>query len=299
MDAKRLAPAKINLFLHVGPLGADGFHPLCSLVTFADVGDVIHVQGHREMAFVVEGLFADGLAGEGANLVTRARDLVLASLPAAPRPFRIVLDKRLPIAAGLGGGSSDAAATLRLLDECFNWSWLEGGDSQAAIAALAGQLGSDTPMCLNAMPAVAEGRGEILSYPPVMFPDLDAVLVNPLQPSPTGAVYRAYDDAGAPGGADAPQWPEEIESPQALAEFLARCRNDLEAPAVSLQPAIGEVLAALRARPETLFARMSGSGATCFAICADRRARDDVALALGDTHRDWWVQPCTLAGFRP
>ena len=86
---------------------------------------------------------------------------------------------------------------------------------------------------------------------------------------------------------------------QALAEFLARCRNDLEAPAIALQPVIAQVLAALTAQPQTLLARMSGSGATCFAICADRRARDDVALALGDTHRDWWVQPCTLAGFRP
>src|SRR5579883_1538695 len=110
MRAERLAPAKVNLFLHVGPVAADGYHPLCSLATFADVGDLIRLEAAREMAFEVVGPFAQGLAGETGNLALRARDLVLAALPAAPKPFRLTLDKRLPIASGLGGGSADAAA---------------------------------------------------------------------------------------------------------------------------------------------------------------------------------------------
>jgi 4-diphosphocytidyl-2-C-methyl-D-erythritol kinase len=296
MQLERLAPAKVNLFLHVGPAGEGGYHPLCSLVTFADVGDVVRLRSARAAGFSLEGPFAEALAGEAGNLVTRARDLALAGYPGEAPAFHISLDKRLPVAAGLGGGSSDAAATLMLIGDALGWDWVDR--SEDALERLAGTLGADTPMCLKARPTIAEGRGERLSFPPV-FPDLDAVLVNPLVPSPTGAVYRAYDATGAVGGAEPPSWPEPMETPEQLAGFLSGCRNDLEAAAMSLQPAIGEVLAALRERPETLFARMSGSGATCFALCAGRRQRDDLALALGDARRDWWVKPCRLAGFRP
>jgi 4-diphosphocytidyl-2-C-methyl-D-erythritol kinase len=296
MELERLAPAKVNLFLHVGPIGEDRYHPVCSLVTFADVGDVVRLRSASEMGFSIQGPFGEALADQSGNLVTRARDLVLAGYPGEPPPIQLTLDKRLPIAAGLGGGSSDGAATLMLMGQALGWGWLNGGEE--ALERLAALLGADARMCLNARPMIAEGRGERLRLPPV-FPDLDAVLVNPLVPSPTGAVYSAYDLAGAPGDAEPPPWPEPMETPQELAAFLARCRNDLEAPAMSLQPAIGEVLEALRARPQTLFARMTGSGATCFALCADRRQRDDLALALGEARRDWWVRPCRLAGFRP
>jgi len=296
MELERLAPAKVNLFLHVGPLGADGYHPICSLVTFADIGDVVRLRHAHEPGFTLEGPFADALAGEADNLVLRARDLALARFAGNPPPLHLTLDKRLPIAAGLGGGSSDAAATLKLIGELFDWDCGEGGED--ALERLAASLGADAPMCLNARPVIAEGRGDRLDYP-IAFPDLDAVLVNPLVPSPTGAVYRAYDDAGAPGRAEAPDWPDPLETPEALAAFLGRTRNDLEPPAISLQPAIGEVLAALRARPETLFARMSGSGATCFALCAGEAERRDLTRAVADARPDWWVQPCRLAGFRP
>ncbi len=288
---RRLAPAKVNLFLHVGPLRADGYHPVCSLATFADVGDVVRLDPAEAMAFEVEGPFGGALADEADNLVTRARDLALAEHPGAP-PFRLTLEKRLPIAAGLGGGSSDAAATLRLIGEA-----LGVGDTQA-FEAIARRLGADALMCLEARPVLAEGRGDDLAASPA-FPDLPAVLVNPLQPSPTGAVYRGYDDAGAPGDADAPAWPADLPSIEAVAAFLAGCRNDLEAPAIALQPAIAEVLAALRGRPQTLLARMSGSGATCFAICAGPAERDALAAAMAAAHPDWWVQPCVLAGSAP
>ncbi|HXQ14802.1 MAG TPA: 4-(cytidine 5'-diphospho)-2-C-methyl-D-erythritol kinase [Caulobacteraceae bacterium] len=290
MQRQRLAPAKVNLFLHVGRLRSDGYHPVCSLATFADVGDVVRLTSAETMGFSIEGPFAETLAGEADNLVTRARDLLLAGRDVAP--FHLTLDKRLPIAAGLGGGSSDAAAALRLIGEAI------GLQDQAAAQAVARQLGADALMCLDATPVLAEGRGDDLSPPPA-FPDLPAVLVNPLRASPTGPVYRAYDDAGSPGGADRPDWPAEVSSVSAVAAFLADCRNDLEAPAIGLQSAIAEVLAALAARPETLLARMSGSGATCFALCADLAERDALALALADAHGDWWVQPCRLAGYSP
>jgi 4-diphosphocytidyl-2-C-methyl-D-erythritol kinase len=289
MELQRLAPAKVNLFLHVGPVRADGYHPVCSLATFADVGDVVRLSSADEMAFAVEGPFAQALAAETDNLAIRARDLLLAGREAAP--FRLTLDKRLPVAAGLGGGSSDAAASLRLIDEA-----LAIGDG-AALRAIARQLGADALMCLAANPVLAEGRGDDLAPPPP-FPDLPAVLVNPRLPSPTGPVYRAYDEAGAPGAADRPDWPADLSTIAEVATFLAGCRNDLEAPAMSLQPAIADVLGALRGRPQTRLARMSGSGATCFALCAGLAERDALAAAVSETRPDWWVQSCRLAGRR-
>ena len=295
MDAQRLAPAKVNLTLHVGPLGADGYHPLRSLVTFADVGDVVRLRSAPAMGFEIEGPFGAELKGGADNLVIRARDLALADHGPEPPPFQLTLDKRLPIAAGLGGGSADAAATLRLIGEVTGWR-VEGGE--AGLMRIAGGLGADVPMCLAGRPAIAEGRGDVLRPAPA-FPDLDAVLVNPLRPSPTGAVYRAYDAAGAPGGADAPDWPASLAAADAVAGFLAACRNDLEALAIALQPAIAEVLAALRSAPETLIARMSGSGATCFAICADAAAARRLGSNITAAHPGWWVQACRLAGSRP
>ncbi|MFI4933762.1 MAG: 4-(cytidine 5'-diphospho)-2-C-methyl-D-erythritol kinase [Caulobacterales bacterium] len=328
MAAERLAPAKVNLFLHVGPLGADGYHPICTLMTFATVGDVVRMERAAAMSFEVEGPFGEHLAADGDdNLVVRARDAVMEAFEGPWPAFRLTLDKRLPIAAGLGGGSSDAAATLTLMAETF--ALADGGRllsdrgivptavsrrgvesladdalapensvAQDTLSRIARDLGADVTACLAAVPTLAQGRGDECDYPPV-FPDLDAVLVNPLVPSPTGAVYGAYDAAGAPGGAEPPPWPDPMETAEAFAAFLADCRNDLEAPAISLQPAIAEVLAALRARPQTLIARMSGSGATCFALCADAADRDGLAQVIADTHADWWVQPCRLAGFRP
>jgi 4-diphosphocytidyl-2-C-methyl-D-erythritol kinase len=244
----------------------------------------------------VEGPFAAELAGDG-NLVVRARDALLAAFPDERAPFRITLEKNLPVASGLGGGSSDAAAALNLMAAAL----LLGDDGQAAgerIRAIARQLGSDVPACYGGVPVIATGRGDDCDRPPP-FPDLDAVLVNPLVAAPTGAVYRAYDAAGAPGSAEPPPWPASMRTPQALAEFLADARNDLQAPAVSLAPAIGDVLAALEAGPQTLLARMSGSGASCFAICADQADARDLALAVSGAHPDWWVRACRLAGFRP
>jgi len=298
MRFERFAPAKVNLFLHVGPLQADGYHPIASLMTFASVGDRVRFSPAPEMSFGLEGPFAAELDGDsGSNLVVRARDAMLAAFPGDWAPFRITLEKHLPVAAGLGGGSSDAAAALNLMASALALTD-DGDDPEGRLEAIAKGLGSDVPACYGGEPVIATGRGDECDWPPV-FPDLDVVLVNPLVASPTGAVYRAYDDAGAPGGAELPPWLDPIETPKALANFLAGTRNDLEAPAISLAPAIGDVLAVLRARPETLFARMSGSGASCFAICEGARGARDLAHAISDAHPNWWVQPCRLAGYRP
>jgi 4-diphosphocytidyl-2-C-methyl-D-erythritol kinase len=151
-------------------------------------------------------------------------------------------------------------------------------------------------MCLVSEPRLALGRGDELSPPPA-FPALDAVLVNPLAASPTGPVYRRFDASGAHGDATPIEPDAPLRTARDVARYLATCRNDLEAPAVALQPAIGEVLAVLHAQPKTLFARMSGSGATCFALCETAEAASTLAAAIAANHPHWWIRACHLAGW--
>ncbi|HEY1925952.1 MAG TPA: 4-(cytidine 5'-diphospho)-2-C-methyl-D-erythritol kinase [Caulobacteraceae bacterium] len=285
---QRFAPAKVNLFLHVGAPAADGYHPVCSLMAFADVGDNVRlVRGGEGLA--VEGPFAEGLAAEGNNLVLKARDALLARAGRVA-DFGLVLEKSLPIAAGLGGGSSDAAAALRLIRDALDLAVDDNG-----LREIAGALGADGPACLDATPVIGTGRGDVLAPAPG-FPVLSAVLANPGVASPTGPVYRAYDVAVAPEGANPPDWPLTLETPTQVAVFLAGCRNDLEAPAVALAPQIGECLEVLCAHPEPLLARMSGSGATCFAICSDHAAAGALAERLQAEHPHWWVRACAIGG---
>jgi 4-diphosphocytidyl-2-C-methyl-D-erythritol kinase len=285
---QRFAPAKVNLFLHVGAPARDGYHPVCSFMAFADVGDAVRFAPGAE-GLAVEGPFAAGLAGEGNNLVLRARDALLERVGRAA-DFGLVLDKTLPIAAGLGGGSSDAAAALRLIRDTLGLAVDDEG-----LREIAGALGADGPACLDAAPVIGTGRGDILAPAPP-FPSLSAVLANPGVASPTGPVYRAYDRAVASEGANAPDWPETLETPAQVAVFLAACRNDLQAPAVALAPEIGDCLDALYAHPEPLLARMSGSGATCFALCADSASAAALADRLAAEHPHWWVRPCVIQG---
>ena len=284
------APAKVNLYLHVGALDAEGFHPLSSLMTFADVGDQLSVRPADAIGLEINGPFAHGLSAGDDNLVLRAARAIVARVPGPRVSFHLTLTKTLPLAAGLGGGSSDAGAALRLLRDT-----LELGLSDAELEAIAGELGSDGPACLFARTVVAEGRGERLSPAPD-FPVLDAVLVNPRVASPTGAVYRAFDEVGATGGADRPGLPGAFETAEEMAGFLETCRNDLEAPAVRLTPLIGEVLDTLRDEPETLLGRLSGSGATCFALCAGDIEAEGLAERLERMRPDWWVRRCRLGG---
>ncbi len=287
---ERFAPAKVNLFLHVGPVSADGYHPVCSLMVFADVGDVVRLRDAPAMAFGLEGPFAAVLADDADNLVIRARDRLVAGVARPPAPFELVLDKRLPIAAGLGGGSADAAAALALIVARLASDPGQGIDP-GRVAEIARGLGADVTACLESRSVVGRGRGDDVSPAPPM-PVLHAVLVNPLVPSPTGAVYRGFDALPPGPGADEPDLSRGFRSASEVVAWLETTRNDLEAPALTVQPRIADVLAALRAAPETLFARMSGSGATCFALAADSAAAAALAADLAASHPGWWVAAC-------
>src|SRR5690606_140997 len=192
-----LAPAKINLLLHDGPVQADGYHPLVSLAAFADVGDRVTMRRAEALPLTVEGPFAAGLDGQGDNLILKALRALGEAAGIGEPPVAVTLDKRLPIAAGLGGGSADAGAALRLAARLLDLDLTEAALERLALAA-----GADGPMCLRARPAWASGVGEVLEDEP-RLPPLHAVLSNPGLPSPTGDVYRAYDAAPA-GAADRP-----------------------------------------------------------------------------------------------
>ena len=262
MTLTALAPAKVNLFLHVGKPGADGYHPLCSLMAFADFGDRVTIGEAEAFDLTATGPFARELGDPADNLVLRAARALVAAVRRPVAPVGFVLDKRLPVASGLGGGSSDAGAALRLMRET-----LALPVSDAQLEAVAASLGADGAACLWARPVVAEGRGERLTPAP-QLPPLDAVLVNPRVPVATAEVYRRFDAAGRFGDVVPPPAPEAFESPQELAAWLATERNDLEAAAIAICPQVGAVLDTLRDEPEALIARVSGSGGTCFALCA-------------------------------
>ena len=286
MSREAFAPAKVNLFLHVGPTGVDGFHPLASWIVFADVGDRVSIAAADAFEFHVDGPFGRAVPQDPDNSVLQARDAYLAATRIEAPPFRMLLFKRLPPASGIGGGSSDAAAALRLLEEEF-------GELAPPMTPLS--LGSDVPACYRATPLIAEGRGEVL-HPAPSIPVLDAVLVNPGVASPTGPVFAAYDAAGAPGGADCPDLPPVIGSAEETAAILSLFRNDLEVPAIGLAPIIGEALDVLREQPQTLLARMSGSGATVFALCPGATEAETLAEKLRIWRPDWWVAHCRLGG---
>lgn len=282
-----LAPAKINLFLHVGPVDVDGYHPLSSLVAFADVGDRVTVEPADRLSLTVTGPFGAGLAAEPDNLILRALRALGQATGAGEPPLKVTLDKRLPIAAGLGGGSSDAGAALKLARQA-----LELDLDDAALEAVAGVIGADGPMCLRMRTAWAEGRGEVLTDEP-RLPPLHAVLFNPRVPSPTGAVYRAYD-AGPPRAADRPAPPADW-SPATVIDWLAGLRNDLQPPAEALTPAIAGAVSAVATTPGVALARMSGSGATVFGLCRSGQDATVAAAALAAAHPAAWVAATRLA----
>jgi 4-diphosphocytidyl-2-C-methyl-D-erythritol kinase len=287
--SEAFAAAKVNLWLHVGPPAASGLHPISSLAVFADVGDVVSTEPGERLELGLTGE-SDGLDASVDNLVLRAARALEAAAGRSLPPLRLTLDKRLPVAAGLGGGSADAAAALRLLNG------LDGfGLSEERVIEAAASLGADVPMCLASRPVLAEGFGERLSPAPAL-PEIWAVLVNPRAPCPTAEVYRRFDALGARGDAARPALPDQIDGLGGLVALLQGARNDLEAAARQVQPLVTEVLARLRDAPETLFARMSGSGATCFALCEDREAAARLGRALTAQKPRWWVRPCRLGG---
>jgi len=275
------APAKINLFLHVGARRADGFHPLQSLAVFTGAGDELRAEPAPALSLALQGPFAEGLVAESDNLVLRAAR-ALAAETGTLAGAALTLAKNLPVASGIGGGSADGAAALRALKTLWR---LEIEDW--ALRAIAATLGSDVPVCLPSASAYMEGRGEVLT--PAAVPRLPILLVNPGVPVPTREVFAALQQRS---GTDM-TLPRGFADADSLLAFLAVTRNDLEAPARALQPLIGTVLGALAALPGVKLARMSGSGATCFAVFNSAEACARGAGALQAANPGWWVAPTT------
>ncbi len=269
------AAAKLNLYLHVVGRRADGYHLVDSLVAFASIHDTVAVSHADRLSLKLAGPMAGHLAAEPDNLVLRAARRLAEEAGLAPRA-EILLEKRLPVASGIGGGSADAAATLKALAKLWRVAL---GDRE--LASLALELGADVPMCLLGRAAFAGGVGEELA-PVRGLPEAGLVLVNPGMGLGTAEVFRGYRGDFSPAARfDAPH------DVAGLAALLATRRNDLTAPAQALCPEIGQVLAALDAAPGCRLARMSGSGATCFGLFDDEAAAMRAAPAL--KHPGWWT----------
>jgi 4-diphosphocytidyl-2-C-methyl-D-erythritol kinase len=286
------APAKINLTLRVLGRRADGYHELESLVAFAGVGDALTFTPGNALTLAVSGPTAQAAGDNADNLVLKAAR-ALAGRIAGLTLGSFALSKRLPVAAGLGGGSADAAAALRLLARANGVALDDPRLMQAAQAT-----GSDVPVCLDPKPRLMRGVGDVLSAPPDL-PRLFAVLVNPGVAVSTRDVFAGLNLASGPasGGASSPA-PLVLEGwggePTAFVAALAKERNDLEAPAIELEPAIANVLAVLQALPDCRLARMSGSGATCFGLFPTNAAAAAAARTLRVGYPQWWVRATML-----
>lgn len=284
---KAMAAAKVNLFLHVGPAKPNGRHDLDSLVVFSDdhLCDYLEAEPAEALTLEVSGPFAVEAGTLDDNLVLRAaRALQAAS--GTRQGARLKLKKWLPVAAGIGGGSSDAAAALRLLTTLWEID-------PAHAAAVAPTLGGDVPVALAGVASLMRGEGERVL--PVQIPSqLPALLINPGAACPTGPVFRAFDESrGGAAFAEIDPFPDFSDLNQ-LTDWLAAQRNDLEVPAMALVPEIGEVLAFLRTQRGVRLARMSGSGATCFALFDAISFAEMAYVILKAEKRDWWAAPCHL-----
>jgi 4-diphosphocytidyl-2-C-methyl-D-erythritol kinase len=260
------APAKINLALHVRAREPDGYHRIETVFAFAEDGDRLSVREGVGLSLEVVGPFAGDLAGEQDNLVLRAAH-VLRARTGIEKGAALTLDKRLPVASGLGGGSADAAAVLRLLAR-----WWQVDADEALLLDIAAPLGADVPACVISRTCRGEGKGDRLSVVDGSgLAGTPLLIVNPLVPVSTARVFAAWDrvDRGALEG-----WREG--------------RNDLEGPARALAPEIGEVLERLGEAPGVQLSRMSGSGASCFALFETEAARDKAGKRIEALHPDWW-----------
>ena len=282
------AHAKINLFLHITGRRDDGYHLLDSLAVFAGAADRITLEGPGDtMSLTIDGPFGQGLEADNQNLVLRAARALQAKAGTAfnglTESFRLKLEKNLPVASGIGGGSADAAATLRLLAR-------EWDADQAILFPIAEKLGADVPVCIAQRPARMQGIGEILAPAPVL-PDAGLLLVNPGVGVSTPEVFRAFAAGG--GITERPEafLPTRWDSAEAMVADLNATTNDLQAPALSQCPVIGTVLASIASLPECLLARMSGSGATCFGIFPNPDSAKNAAQVLNEqsARLGWWT----------
>jgi 4-diphosphocytidyl-2-C-methyl-D-erythritol kinase len=291
------APAKINLTLRVVGRRPDGYHDLESLVVFADIGDTLALDPGSELALTITGDTAAQAGASADNLVLKAASALSAQVPGL-RTGHFTLTKSLPVAAGLGGGSSDAGAALRLLAQANPEQNLYDDPRLMAAAA---QTGADVPVCVTAVSRIMRGIGADLS-PQLYLPTLSAILVNPRVSAPTAAVFKAWrTNAPRPTETNDPAIalaeratsPAATPDPDALIAALQLSGNDLEDAAISLHPVIAEMLAALRRLAGCRLARMSGSGATCFALFDPKHVRA-AAAEFKAAYPHWWVKATTL-----
>ena len=284
-----LAPAKVNLFLHVTGRRADGYHRLESLFAFADIGDKISLVPASSTSFAVTGPYAEALAKAGSeahgNLVVKALEGLRELLGGANLAAAITLEKNLPLSSGLGGGSSDAAAALKALQIVWGVEAEEG-----KLYELALKLGADVPACLLGEACLVSGIGDEVK-PVSDFLELACVLVNPNLPLATPAVFKAFAAREFPftpplfwGGAGLGN----------IWELMARTKNDLQGSACGILPEVGKVLMALERVPGAKLARMSGSGATCFALFENADGAESAARTIAKAEPGWWVKAAIL-----
>lgn len=285
MSVRVFAPAKINLTLKIARPRADGYHPLESIVAFADVGDIVEADEGDDLSLSICGDFAEGLSAGADNLVLRGAN-ALAERAGVPAKARLVLEKNLPIASGIGGGSADAAAALIALNQVWGLNW-----PAQRLAEIGKGIGADVPVFFSGAGAAhMSGVGEVCV--PMRMAPLAAVLINPLQPVPTPAVYRQFDAMNLGStlrGEAAPDWSSEADAIAGM-----RDGNDLEAPAIAIAPVIADLLADLRSRASVRHAALSGSGGTVFAVVSDWASAEALADALIAARPDCWVQETML-----
>jgi 4-diphosphocytidyl-2-C-methyl-D-erythritol kinase len=285
-DLVETAPAKVNLTLRVLGRRADGYHDIESLVAFADIGDRLSLTPADALTLTVIGPGAAQTGAAADNLVVKAANALAARVPGL-QSGAFALEKNLPVAAGLGGGSADAAAALRLLARVNE---LAADDPRLHDAARA--TGADVPVCLDPQPRVMRGIGEILSVP-LPLPRLRTLLANPGVAVPTKLVFSGWAASASPkrglAGASDLSALVKMQNAEQLLDWLARQQNDLEGPAIAVAPAIAEVLASLRAASGCRLARMSGSGATCFALFSSAAQAAAAGKKLRARFPGWWI----------
>lgn len=286
--AQRFAPAKVNLFLHIGAKRPDNYHELKSLVVFASVGDTVTVEPSKAMSLSVTGDYGSGLETDSTNLVLKSAHALMQWAKTnghATPPVHLTLEKSLPIASGIGGGSSDAAATLHLLTS--HWKLPLHLQDLSDIGA---SIGADVPVCLRASPSIMSGIGEVIEQAP-SFPEFALVLVNPNLSVPTATVFQALR---ARSGAYSPNWPGKFSNLREFVAIIDRTANDLAPPAKSLAPVLMRVEQSLVSTQGCLLARMSGSGATCFGIYPTLQAATSAARQIRAQYENWWVTEASL-----
>jgi 4-diphosphocytidyl-2-C-methyl-D-erythritol kinase len=286
MNVRVFAPAKINLTLKVGRPRADGLHPLQSVVMFADVGDVVEAAPGEGLSLSLQGEFAEGLSVGEDNLVVRAARALATAAGVENPGAALSLEKNLPVASGIGGGSSDAAAALRALNALWELSL-----PAARLAEIARSLGADVPVCVAAETAFMTGSGE--NFRPISALPFFAVLVNPLIPLPTANVYRQFDRMGL-GTELAQGAPPHWSNPDAALRDIAALGNDLEPAARALLPELDDIVALMRKDGRVLHAGLSGSGATMFALVQKAEHAEALAETWQRAHPDWWVADTIL-----